>query len=134
MNQRHTLNVAGFSHANPIPAACRKGPLLMSGLINGTDPATGKLAEGLEAQCACMFALVRSVLSAAGGGPEDLVRMTVWLKDRSQREPLNAQWLAMFPDPARRPARLALHAPDLSGSILVQCEITAWIDTPLPAA
>jgi hypothetical protein len=28
----------------------------------------------------------------------------------------------------RRPARLALHAPDLAGGILVQCEITAYID------
>ena len=50
MTERHTLHVEGFSHANPIPAACRKGPLLMSGLINGTDPATGQLAETLEAR------------------------------------------------------------------------------------
>jgi len=134
MSERHTLHVAGFSHVNPIPAACRKGPLLMSGLINGTDPATGQLADGLPAQCACMFAQVRNVLAAAGGSPDDLVRMTVWLKDRSQREPLNAQWLAMFPDAGRRPARLALHAPDLAAGILVQCEITAWIDAPVPSA
>lgn len=133
MSERHTLHVEGFSHANPIPAACRKGPLLMSGLINGTDPATGQLAETLEAQCAHMFAQVRRILAAGGGSPDDLVRMTVWLKDRAQREPLNAQWLAMFPDAQRRPARIALHAPDLAGGILVQCEISAWIDAPMPA-
>lgn len=125
--ERQTLHIAGFSHQNPIPAAARKGPLLMSGLINGTDPATGQLAEGLEAQCAAMFAQVRAILAAGGGTVDDLVRMTVWLKDRSQRAPLNAQWLAMFPDAHRRPARIALHAPDLAGGILVQCEITAFI-------
>lgn len=128
MSKRQTCHVAGFSHANPIPAAARVGPLLMSGLINGTDPATGKLADGLEAQCACMFQQVRNVLVAGGGTPDQLVRMTVWLKDRSQRGPLNAQWLAMFPDADDRPARLSLQATELSAGILVQCEITAYID------
>ncbi|MEJ7932424.1 RidA family protein [Ramlibacter sp. AN1015] len=128
MPRRQTIQVAGFSHANPIPAAARVGPLLMSGLINGTDPATGSLAEGLEAQCACMFQQVRNVLAAGGGGPHQLVRMTVWLKDRAQRGPLNAQWLAMFPDADDRPARLSLQAGELSAGILVQCEITAWIE------
>jgi 2-iminobutanoate/2-iminopropanoate deaminase len=128
MPKRQTLQVAGFSHANPIPAAARVGPLLMSGLINGTDPDTGKLAPTLEAQCACMFRQVRNILEAGGGTPDHLVRMTVWLKDRAQRAPLNEQWLAMFPDAGDRPARLSLQASELTGGILVQCEITAYID------
>ena len=125
---RQTIHVEGFSHQNPIPAAARKGPLLMSGLINGTDPTTGQLADGLEAQCAAMFEQIRRILAAGGGTVDDLVRMTVWLKDRAQREPLNRQWTAMFPDPHHRPARMALHAPELGNGILVQCEITAYID------
>jgi 2-iminobutanoate/2-iminopropanoate deaminase len=128
MAKRTTIQVEGFSHANPIPAAARVGPLLMSGLINGTDPATGELADGLEAQCACMFRQIHNVLAAAGGTPDHLVRLTVWLKDRSQRGPLNEQWLMMFPDADRRPARLSLEAGGLSAGILVQCEITAYID------
>ncbi|TFZ06149.1 RidA family protein [Ramlibacter henchirensis] len=128
MPKRQSLHVAGFSHKNPIPAAARIGPLLMSGLINGMDPATGKLAEGLEAQCAFMFQQVRNVLAGAGGTPDHIVRMTVWLKDRSQRGPLNEQWLAMFPDAQDRPARLSLQATELTEGILVQCEITAWIE------
>ncbi len=128
MSRRTTIQVKGFNHANPIPAAARVGPLLMSGLINGTDPTTGKLAEGLEAQCASMFQQIRNVLAAAGGTPDDLVRLTVWLKDRSQRGPLNEQWLQMFPDAHNRPARISLEASSLSAGILVQCEITAYID------
>ncbi len=128
MSKRQTIHVEGFTHANPIPAAARVGPLLMSGLVNGTDAATGKLAEGLEAQCACMFEQIRSILAAAGGGAEHLVRITVWLKDRSQRGPLNEQWLKMFPDANDRPARLSLQASELTGGVLVQCEITAWIE------
>ena len=132
MTKRQSLYVEGFGHANPIPAACRKGPLLMTGLINGTDPATGKLASTLEEQCAHMFSQVRRIVESGGGTTDDVVRMAVWLKDRSQREPLNQQWLAMFPDPHDRPARLSLQAGELSGGILVQCEVTAFIDTAPP--
>lgn len=131
MTLRQTIHVDGFKHANPIPAAARKGPLLMSGLINGTDPESGQLGATLEDQCRHMFTQMRRILEAGGGGVDDIVRLTVWLKDRAQREPLNGQWLAMFPDPHRRPARIALHAPDLAGGILVQCEVTAFIDATL---
>lgn len=133
MAKRHTIHIEGFSHANPIPAACRVGPLLMSGLVNGTDPATGKIADTLQAQCAHMFTQVRRIVEAAGGTTGDIVRMSVWLKDRSQRQPLNDQWLAMFPDPHDRPARLSVQATELSAGILVQCEVTAYIEAPMPS-
>ncbi len=127
MGKRRSIYLEGFSHANPIPAACRVGPLLMTGLVNGTDPATGKLADGLEAQCRHMFTQVRRIVEAAGGTTDDILRMAVWLKDRAQRQPLNDQWLAMFPDPHDRPARLSVQASDLTGGILVQCEVVAYI-------
>lgn len=127
---RRTLHLDGFAHANPIPAACRVGPLLMTGLVNGTDPATGRLAETLEEQCRLMFVQVRRIVEAGGGRVDDIVRMVVWLRDRSQRQPLNDQWLAMFPDPHDRPARISLQAGELSAGILVQCEVTAYIDRP----
>lgn len=125
--RRQSIYLEGFGHANPIPAACRVGPLLMTGLVNGTDPATGRLAETLEEQCRHMFTQVRRIVEAGGGSTDDIVRMAVWLKDRSQRQPLNDQWLAMFPDPHDRPARLSVQASDLTGGILVQCEVTAYI-------
>jgi len=127
MSRRQTIHVEGFSHVNPIPAAARVGPLLMSGLINGTDPATGKPAATLEEQCRLMFVQVRRIVEAGGGSPGDIVRLMVWLKDRSQRQPLNDEWLAMFPAPDDRPARLTVQAAELSGGILVQCEVTAYI-------
>jgi 2-iminobutanoate/2-iminopropanoate deaminase len=127
MSRRQTIHVEGFSHVNPIPAAARVGPLLMSGLINGTDPATGKPAATLEEQCRHMFTQVRRIVEAGGGSTGDIVRLMVWLKDRSQRQPLNHEWLAMFPDADDRPARLTVQAAELSGGLLVQCEVTAYI-------
>ncbi len=52
--------------------------------------------------------------------------MTVWLKDRSDREALNREWIAMFPDEANRPARHALADHD-GGASLISCEFTAFI-------
>ncbi|MEO7338349.1 MAG: RidA family protein [Caldimonas sp.] len=132
MPRRHSLHIDGFSHVNPIPAAARVGNLLMSGLINGTDPATGKPAPTLAEQCAWMFRHVRQIVESAGGHTDDIVKMSVWLQDRTQREAVNVEWLKMFPDPHNRPARLALQA-DLTGGLLVQCDITALIDAPMPA-
>jgi 2-iminobutanoate/2-iminopropanoate deaminase len=51
----------------------------------------------------------------------------VWLQDRSQRGPVNTEWLKMFPDPHSRPARHALQM-DMDGGALVQCDFTAVID------
>jgi 2-iminobutanoate/2-iminopropanoate deaminase len=124
MARRISFYVEGFGHKNPIPAACRVGDLLMSGIVYGLDPATGKPAEGLDAQCRLMFQHIRSIMAAAGGSTDDIVKVTVWLADRSQREPVNREWLAMFPDEANRPARQAM-AGDLDGGKLVQCDFVA---------
>ena len=52
----------------------------------------------------------------------------VLLKDRSQRAPVNAEWLKMFPDAHSRPARHALPMDNMEGGALVQCDFTAVID------
>jgi len=124
---RTSIYVEGFSHKNPIPAACRVGPLLESGSIQGNDPATGKPAATVEAQCRFMLDNVRRIVEVAGGSTADIVKLTVWMKDRSQRPALNLPWLEMFPDPASRPARHAIVAPDLDMGKLIECSFTAWI-------
>ena len=125
--QRTSIYVNGFSHKNPIPAGCRIGPLLESGSIQGNDPSTGKPAETIEAQCLYMLENVRKIVMAGGGRTQDIVKVTVWMKDRSLRSALNVPWLEMFPDPASRPARHAISAPDLDMGKLIECSFTAWI-------
>lgn len=125
MARRVSIEVPGFTHDAPIPAACRIGPFLISSGVSGKEPFTGKFPEGIAAQCAQMFDTVRKLLEAAGGSPGDVVKMNVWMKDREQRGHLNKSWLEMFPDPHSRPARHTFNAPDLPGAMLVQCEIFA---------
>ena len=124
MAKRKSIEIEGFAHKNPIPAACRLGNMLMTGIITGTDPATGKLAATLEEQCANVFHHVRSIMKAAGGSTDDIIKMNVWMADRSRRDVLNAEWVKMFPDAASRPARHTSQAV-LEGGQLIVCDIAA---------
>jgi enamine deaminase RidA (YjgF/YER057c/UK114 family) len=124
---RLSIEIPGFKHANPIPAASRIGNIVMSGVITGKDARTGKLPDTLEGQCTAMFAHVRAVVEAAGGMPDNILKMTVWLRDPSNRKVLNEEWTKMFPDPARRPARHTLPHPG-GVDALILCDFTAVIE------
>ena len=124
MTKRQSIYVEGFGHKNPIPAACRLGQFVTSGIVFGLDPATGTPAPTLEEQCALMFRHIRTIMEAAGGSTDDIIKLTVWMVDRTQRPAVNKEWLEMFPDPATRPARQTMMA-ELDGGKLVQCDFLA---------
>lgn len=126
MGRRKSIYLSGFKHKNPIPNACVIDGLLMSGTILGVDPVTGEMPATIEAQCANMFGHVQAIVQAAGGALDDVVKITVWLKDLSQRAPVNNEWVKLFPDHDDRPAR---HAQLLTsdGPSLVQCDVIAML-------
>ena len=127
MDKRRSIEVSGVKHLNPIPAASRKGPFVVSGAISGADSTTGKVPEDLDAQCAQMFANVRRLIEAAGGTPEDIVKMTVWISDRALRPTLNKYWVLMFPDPHSRPARHTVASGDFTPPMQIQCDLLAVV-------
>ncbi|BBA96351.1 hypothetical protein RVR_1611 [Actinacidiphila reveromycinica] len=122
--RRVSVELPGFAHANPIPAASRIGPFLASGAITGRDPVTRAMPPELARQCANVFTHVRALMAAVGGSTDDILKMTFRLADPRDRDALNREWLAMFPDPARRPARQSLAA-ELDGAALVHCDLLA---------
>jgi enamine deaminase RidA (YjgF/YER057c/UK114 family) len=124
MKQRVSVEVPGLKHDNPIPAACRIGPFLVSSVIAPKD-AQGQVPEGLEAQCTQVFANLKALLAAAGGTPEQIIKLTVYLKDRALRPHVNRFWLELFPDPHSRPARHTFSSPDLPEPQMVQLELMA---------
>jgi 2-iminobutanoate/2-iminopropanoate deaminase len=132
MSKRTSIEVPGLEHVNPIPNASRKGPFLVSGGIFGKDPGTGKVPEGVDAQCEQMFANVRKVLEVGGAEPGDIIKLSVWIKDIANRPVLNKYWVQMFPDADSRPARHTFHTPDLRDPLLVECEIMAVIPDSRP--
>ena len=126
--KRRSIEIPGFKHDHPIPSASQIGPFVVSGGISGKDPATGKMAEGIEAQCALTFAYMRSIIEAAGGATDDILKVTVWLKDGAHRANVNQEWLKMFPDAESRPARHTFTGQALAGNMLVQVEFWAVLN------
>jgi 2-iminobutanoate/2-iminopropanoate deaminase len=125
--RRRSIEVTGVSHgAAPIPMAARVGNTLYSSGIPGIDPATGKLPADAASQARFAFDHVRSLLAGGGASLDDVVRMTVYLKDNAAREHINAEWLKCFPDPHDRPARHTLMY-DLPGGMLLQLEVIAIV-------
>jgi 2-iminobutanoate/2-iminopropanoate deaminase len=127
MTKRRSIELTGIEHTHPIPNACRIGPFLMTGGLYGKDPETGQLAPDIAGQCRLMFVNIRRVLEAGGATPEDVIKMHVWMKNKADRDHLNKEWLAMFPDPHSRPTRHTFRDEDQPYGALVSCEVIAVI-------
>ncbi|HEY4557736.1 MAG TPA: RidA family protein [Enteractinococcus sp.] len=124
MWQRESIDSEGFSHENPIPVASRIGPYLATGALTGKDPETGEMPSDLDTQVKNVFDHIHRVMAAAGGTPEDILKITVYLAEYRQRSALNAAWLEMFPDPSSRPARHVIAA-SLDRGALIQADLFA---------
>jgi 2-iminobutanoate/2-iminopropanoate deaminase len=115
----------GLSHKAPIPAAARVGPLLCSSAISGKDALTGELPADAAMQVRHAFENLKRVVEAAGATLADIAKLTITVSDDGVRDAVNARWLALFPDPAARPARhIAMHA--LQHGMRVQLEFIAY--------
>lgn len=125
--RRTSVYVEGYQHGNPIPAACRVDDVVYSSLIHGIDPSRNGAAPTLEEQAALMFSRLREIVEAAGGSTDDVVKVTMWMPNRGDRDVVNRFWLELFPDAADRPARQTVDA-RLDGEKLIQCDFVAVID------
>ncbi|WP_235604871.1 RidA family protein [Enteractinococcus helveticum] len=122
-----SIYTEGFGHDNPIPVASKIGPYLASGVLTGRDPDTQQLPADLDSQVANVFTHIRNVMQAAGGSPDDILKLNVHMVEYRNRAALNEHWQRMFPDPASRPARQVMAA-TLDRGALIQADLLAIID------
>ncbi|MFD1985777.1 RidA family protein [Mesorhizobium newzealandense] len=127
---RKSISVKGLSHRHPVPNACRIGNMVFSGAVHGVSPTNHELPTEMADQSANVFANMLAIIEAAGGSVEDIVKVEIYLRDSSNRNAVNEEWLRMFPDPESRPARHVRPLPADSPS-LVQCEFIAVIEDVL---
>lgn len=124
MTRRQSIYLDGFAHKNPVPAASRIGPHLVSGVLTGRDPRTHEMPRDLDSQVTNIFAHVRELMHAAGGTTDDILKVTVYLSDYRDRDALNRAWVEMFPYPESRPTRQVMHA-TFDGDTKVQADLVA---------
>ena len=98
------------------------GTLYTSGQL-GLIPATGELAQGVEAQAAQALDNLKAVLEAAGMGLEDVVKTTVFLADMNDFAAINAIYAKYFPGEA--PARSCVQVAALPKGALFEIEAVA---------
>ena len=107
----------------PYSQAIRSGAyIFVSGQV-GIDPATGAVAEGIEAQTEQALRNVAAILVAAGRSMADLVKTTIWLTDPAHFATVNEIYARHVPDPA--PARSAPIVAALPRELLISIEAIA---------
>lgn len=111
-------------HQNPIPAAAIHNGVLMTSAIMGKDPATGEFPADKADQVALAFRHLERILESAGATPDDVVKLSLYFRDKSDRALVNPHWLRLYPDEAARPARHA-HVAELPDGCCLQMEVFA---------
>ena len=121
---RHAISTGGAPGAlGPYSQAIRSGDMLFCSGQLGLDPATGELADGVEAQTERSLRNLQSVLDAAGLGFDDVVKTTIFLADIGDFAAVNEVYARFMPDPP--PARSTVQVAALPKAGLVEIEMTA---------
>ena len=114
----------------PYSQGIRSGEFVFCSGQIGLDPATGELADGVEAQAERALRNLQSVLDAAGLGFDDVVKTTIFLADVNDFATVNAIYARFMADPP--PARSTIGVGALPKGALV--EIEAIASRPIPDA
>ena len=121
---REAISTSGAPGAiGPYSQAIAAGGLLFCSGQLGLDPATGELVDGVEAQAERSLRNLMAVLDAAGLGPADVAKTTVFLADMADFATVNAVYGRFFPDPP--PARSTVQVAALPKAGRVEIEAVA---------
>ena len=111
----------------PYSQAVASAGLLYTSGQTGLDPATGSLAAGgFEAQADQAIDNMLAVLAAAGGAPERLARVTVYIVGIENWSRFNAVYASRLPN--NRPARTIVPVSELHNGFLVEIDAVAFLD------
>ena len=124
-----SINPEGLPvHKNPIPAAAVHKGILISSVISGKSVVTGSYSKNKVEQVSLVFEYIKKIVIEAGGTVQDIIKMDLYFSDKSDRSIVNPEWVKMFPDPNKRPARHAQIA-ELPKDCCLQVTLTAVIET-----
>lgn len=111
-------------HGQPFPAVVKIGNMVFTAGISGDDPETHKIPDDIDGQAKNCFANMKTIIQAAGGTVANIAKVTVYLKDRADRDAVNKRWIEVFPSIDEAPVRHAIPN-DLQGNRRIQIEFIA---------
>jgi 2-iminobutanoate/2-iminopropanoate deaminase len=100
--------------------------LVLAGQV-GLDPATGKLAVGVEAQARQVLANIAAVLGDCGASLPDVAKTLVFVTDLGDFATVNGIYAEAFGD--HKPARSTVQVAGLPAGALVEIEAWAYLGT-----
>jgi reactive intermediate/imine deaminase len=104
----------------PYSQAIRAGDTVyLSGQL-GLDPKTGNLVDGIEAQTHQVFKNLRAVAIAAGGGLDDMVKLSILMQNLGDFAKVNEIMSGYFTQPY--PARATYQVAALPKAALIEIE------------
>ncbi len=124
--ERINFETPGHTHHDPIPMAARTGGLLQSSGISGIDPATGKVPGDLDSQIKWGMFHVRNLMKESNGTLDDIVSITILVRDLAQAATISDRLIELFPEPAKQPALKFVNY-RMPGSSHLQYHVTALI-------
>jgi 2-iminobutanoate/2-iminopropanoate deaminase len=107
----------------PYSQAVSTGALVFTAGQIGLNPATGKMAEGVENQARQVMANLAAILAAAGSSLDQVIKTTIFLQDMADFAAVNAIYGAAFS--VTPPARSTIQVAGLPLGALVEIEATA---------
>jgi reactive intermediate/imine deaminase len=118
---KHAISSADAPAAlGPYSQAIRAGhTVYLSGQL-GLDPTTGILVEGIEAQTHQVFLNLRAIAAAAGGGLDDMVKLSILMQDLGDFAKVNEIMSSYFRQPY--PARATYQVAALPRAALIEIE------------
>ena len=125
---RRSIDIESFEHQNPIPAATRIGPLVVSSITPPFNPGGREVPDTIEEQIDNLFTHVGQMLEGAGASWDNMAKMTFYVADPAEsRAALNEPWERYFPDPASRPSRHNLQVPG-GGKVKISTTFIAYVE------
>ena len=109
---------------SPFSHGFKGGNLVFTSGQVGTDPKTGEVVEGIDAQTRQALENVEAVLEAAGCTRRDVVKVTVFLADIRDFNAMNKVYVGFFEKPY--PARSTVEAKLANQNMRVEIEAIAY--------
>jgi 2-iminobutanoate/2-iminopropanoate deaminase len=124
-DERQIIYPEGARTGGPYSPGVRDGDWLFVAGQAGRDPASGKMAEGVEAQVRQTLENVGSVLRAAGCDFKDVARVGVYLTRAEDFATMNAVYREYFSEPY--PARTTIVCGLVREEMLVEIDAVARV-------